>query len=607
MFEKEQQTVEAQIQAFCAANEITLAEIKWMPIPFSGEWGISTSFFAAAAAAAKAGKSQGVPVPALAQKIAEAVCSSLGALPAISRSEAVKGYLNLYFSTAEVARRVVDSALADGERFGAGSPKQERVMVEYAQPNTHHSFHIGHYRNTILGESLARIVQFAGFETIRASYPGDLGLGVITVMWAYEKFYKGREPVDIHERGQWLLKIYAEATNLLAEKEQETPEEKAQRETYETERRDLYRKWDAGDPAVRQLWQETREWSLVELRDILEIMDVKIDVWFYESEVDEPSKKIVDELIARGIASDERPAGPVIVKIDEKLGLSKEKYRVAVILRSDGTTLYLTKDLALAEQKFDEYHVDRSIYVVDNRQSLHFQQAFKILELWGFKQAEKCYHLAYGFVSLPEGAMSARRGRVVLFKEVYDEAIQRVLAVIAEKNPGMPESERAGVARKVGMGALAYSMLAVDNNKDIIFDINEALSFDGRTGPYIQNAYVRANSILRKSKVESQKSNGSDLQPSTFSYELTAHEIELIEQMSRFPKIVQQAASEYRPLVVATYVYDLATAFHSFYHAVPVLQSEEAVRAARLRLVAAAKQVLSNALKLLGITAPEVM
>ncbi len=607
MFEKEQQTVEAQIQAFCAANEITLAEIKWMPIPFSGEWGISTSFFAAAAAAAKAGKSQGVPVPALAQKIAEAVCSSLGALPAISHSEAVKGYLNLYFSTAEVARRVVDSALADGERFGAGSPKQERVMVEYAQPNTHHSFHIGHYRNTILGESLARIVQFAGFETIRASYPGDLGLGVITVMWAYEKFYKGREPVDIHERGQWLLKIYAEATNLLAEKEQETPEEKAQRETYETERRDLYRKWDAGDPAVRQLWQETREWSLVELRDILEMMDVKIDVWFYESEVDEPSKKIVDELIARGIASDERPAGPVIVKIDEKLGLSKEKYRVAVILRSDGTTLYLTKDLALAEQKFDEYHVDRSIYVVDNRQSLHFQQAFKILELWGFKQAEKCYHLAYGFVSLPEGAMSARRGRVVLFKEVYDEAIQRVLAVIAEKNPGMPESERAGVARKVGMGALAYSMLAVDNNKDIIFDINEALSFDGRTGPYIQNAYVRANSILRKSKVESQKSNGSDLQPSTFSYELTAHEIELIEQMSRFPKIVQQAASEYRPLVVATYVYDLATAFHSFYHAVPVLQSEEAVRAARLRLVAAAKQVLSNALKLLGITAPEVM
>jgi len=366
----------------------------------------------------------------------------------------------------------------------------------------------------------------------------------------------------------------------------------------------MYRKWDAGDAYVRNLWQETREWSLIELRDILSMMDVKIDVWFFESEVDEPSKKIVEELIARKIASDERPTGgPVIVKIDEKLGLAKEKYRVAVILRSDGTTLYLTKDLALAEQKFDKYHVDRSIYVVDNRQSLHFQQVFKILELWGFKQAEKCYHLGYGFVSLPEGAMSARRGRVVLFKDVYDEAIQRVLKTIAEKNPNMPEGERLGVAQKVGMGAMAYSMLAVDNNKDMVFDINDALNFDGRTGPYIQNAYVRANSILRKA--------GGDIRDARigmFEYTLTLHEIELIEQISRFPGIVQQAANEYRPLVVAAYVYDLATAFHSFYHAVPVLQAEsEAIKEARLLLVAASRQVLANGLHLLGITAPEVM
>ncbi len=606
MFEREQQAIEAQIKTYCAANDIPLAELKWMPIPFSGEWGISTSFFATSAAEAKAGKGQGRPVPARAQEIAEAVKDALGAQPGISRGEAVKGYLNLYFSTADVAQRVVESALADGSRFGAGSPKNERVMVEYSQPNTHHSFHIGHYRNTILGEALARIVEFAGFETIRASYPGDIGLGVITVLWAYEKFYKGQEPSDIHERGQWLLKIYVEATNLLTEKKDETPEEKTRREQYEAERREMYRQWDAGDLAVRQLWQETREWSLIELRDILEMMDVKIDVWFFESEVDEPSKKIVDELIVKGIAEDERPTGPVIVKIDEKLGLGKEKYRVAVILRSDGTSLYLTKDLALAEVKFDKYHVDRSIYVVDNRQNLHFQQAFKILELWGFQQAEKCFHLGYGFVSLPEGAMSARRGRVVLFKDVYDEAIQRVLATIAEKNPTMPESERVGVARKIGMGALAYSMLSVDNNKDMVFDINDALSFDGRTGPYIQNAYVRANSILRKSGIGTRDSEKAN--PANFDYPLTAHEIELIEQMSRFPNVVQQAANEYRPLVVAAYVYDLATAFHSFYHAVPVLQSEsESIKTARLRLVAAAKQVLANGLRLLGITAPEMM
>ena len=603
MFELEQQAIESQIKTFCAANDIPLAELKWMPIPFSGEWGISTSFFATAAAEAKAGKSKGLPVPARAQEMAEAVLAALGVQPGISHGEAVKGYLNLYFSTAEYARRVVDTVLADSEKFGAGHPKNERVMVEYAQPNTHHSFHIGHYRNTILGESLARIVQFAGFDTIRASYPGDLGLNVITVVWAYDKFHKGEEPEGIHERGQWLAKVYVEAMKLLTQKENETAEEKAQREAYDAERREMYRKWDAGDPAVRQLWLETREWSMVELHDILEMMDVKIDVWFYESEVDEPSKKIVDELIARGIADDERPTGPVIVKIDEKLGLTKEKYRVAVILRSDGTSLYLTKDLALARDKFEKFQADRSVYVVDNRQSLHFQQAFKILELWGFKQAEKCYHLAYGFVSLPEGAMSARRGRVVLFKEVYDEAIQRVLAVIAEKNPSMPESERKGVATKIGMGALAYSMLSVDNNKDMVFDINEALSFDGKTGPYIQNAVVRANSILRKAQA-----GALNIEGSTFNYDLTSHEIELIEQISRFSGVVQQAANEYRPLLVAAYVYDLANSFHSFYHAVPVLQAEDQeVVSARLRLVAAAKQALTNALHLLGIGAPDVM
>lgn len=610
MFQSEQQNVEAGIKTFCEANDIPLAALEWKPIPFSGEWGISTSFFTTAAAEARAGK--GVVVGARAQEIAEQVRAWLESHPVagISHSEAVKGYLNLYFVTSDVAGRVVDRVLVQGADFGRGDPKGERVMVEYAQPNTHHSFHIGHYRNTILGESLARVVQFAGFDTVRASYPGDLGLGVITVLWAYDKFHRGQEPADLHERGQWLLKIYVEATNLLTEKENETPEEKAQREAYEAERREMYRKWDAGDPAVRQLWLETREWSMLELHDILKMMDVRIDVWFYESEADEPSKKIVEELIARGIATDERPEGPVIVNIDEKLGLAKEKYRTAVILRSDGTTLYLTKDLALAREKFEKYHVDRSIYVVDNRQSLHFQQVFKILELWGFEQAGKCFHLAYGFVSLPEGAMSARRGRVVLFKDVYDEAVQRVLAVIAEKNPGMPEGERRGVAEKIGMGAMAYSMLSVDNNRDMVFDVDEALSFDGRTGPYIQNAFVRANSILKKAgeklQVEGEKMDSLD--SAAFDFELTPQEIVLIEQMSRLPGVVQQAAQEYRPLVVASYVYELANAFHSFYHSVPVLQAEEpSIRAARLRLVMAAKQVLANALALLGITAPEVM
>ena len=607
MFQKEQQLIEDKIKAYTSANEIPLAELKWQPIPFSGEWGVSTSFFQTAANEARAGKGQKMPVPQRAQEIAEQVKAQIGSMPGISHVEAVRGYLNLYFTTSEYARRVVDEVLASRADFGRGAAKNERVMVEYAQPNTHHSFHIGHARNTILGEALARLVEFAGFDTIRASYPGDIGLGVITILWAYDKFYKGQEPEGIHERGQWLLKIYAEATAMLEAKENETPEEKAKREAYDAERREMYRKWDAGDPYVRQLWEVTRQWSLDEFHDILRILDVHMDVWFYESEVDEPSKAIVEELIQKGIADDERPAGPVIVRIDEKLGLTKEKYRTMVILRSDGTTLYSTKDLALAKQKFEEHHVDRSIYVVDFRQALHFQQVFKILELWGFPQAEKCYHLSYGYVTLPEGAMSARRGRVVLFKEIYDEAIKRVLAVESERSGNIPEEERVRIAEQIGLGALVYSMLSVDNNKDIVFDVNEALSFDGRTGPYIQNAHVRANSILKKAGME--RGNIEGASPlSSFQYELTRHEIELIEQISRFPNTVQQAANEYRPLVMAAYAYDLANAFHSFYHAVPVLQSEdENMKNARLRLVAAAKQTLANALRLLDIKAPEVM
>ena len=602
MFKHEQTAIEDKIKEFCEQSTIPLAELKWQPIPFNGEWGISTSFFQTAADEARTGKGTGKPIPQRAQEIAEQVKARIGSVEGISHSEAVKGYLNLYFSTEEYASRVVNTILKQGVEFGYGEKKTERVMVEFAQPNTHHSFHIGHTRNAILGESLARIVEFSGFETIRATYPGDIGLGVITVVWAYNKFYKGQEPRDVHERGQWLAKIYSEATKMLEPKENENAEEKDRREAYDAERREMLRKWDAGDPSVRALWLETREWSLEEFRDILSMLDIEMDVWFFESEVDEPSKAIVNELLERGIAEDERSeGGPVIVKIDEKLGLEKEKYRTAVILRSDNTTLYLTKDLALAKEKFENYNVDRSIYVVDNRQSLHFQQAFKILELWGFPQAEKCYHLAYGFVSLPEGAMSARQGRVALFKDVADEAERRALAAMTDRTPEMSNTQRIQVARQIGLGALAYAMLSVDNNKDIVFDVNEALSFDGRTAPYIQNAYVRANSILRKA-------GGMPSEEVVSNHTLDPHEVELIDLISRFPSTVEQAAQEYRPLVVATYAYDLANTFHSFYHSVPVIQAKSAeMQAARLRLVAAAKQVLENALHLLVIRTPEVM
>jgi arginyl-tRNA synthetase len=599
MFTDELNHVTESIQGTLSRLHLPEPEtVDWSPTPFEGEWGFGTSVcFRIAAEEARRG--EGINVPERAQAIAQMLSEDIDAT-GFSRTEAIRGYLNVYIEPSAYTRRVVDQILSEGEHFGRGSMKNERVMVEYAQPNTHHSFHIGHARNTILGESLARLVEFAGFDTVRASYPGDMGLGVMTCVWAYKKFYEGEEPEGVHERGQWLAKIYTEATAMVTPRDDESPEERELRERYDAGRREMYRKWDDGDPEVRELWRRTRQWSLNELNEILSMLDVDIDVFFFESEMAEPAKAIAEELIALEIAEDERPDGPVIVKIDELLGLEEEKYRTAVILRSDGTTLYLTNDLALAKRKFEDFNVERSIYVVDTRQSLHFQQAFKILELMGFPQASKCYHLAYGFVTLPEGAMSARLGNVILFKEVSDEAQRRVLDIIAEKNPQMPEDVREKVSRQIGLGALKYHLLAVDNNKDTVFNWDDALSFDGQSAPYIQNARVRANSILKRAD--------HFPEPTGFDYELDPQEVKLIEVLARFPGVVQQAAVDYKPLHMANYVYELARTFHTFYHAVPVLQAEtHKMKAARLRLTAATRTTLTNALNLLSIDAPDVM
>jgi arginyl-tRNA synthetase len=362
----------------------------------------------------------------------------------------------------------------------------------------------------------------------------------------------------------------------------------------------MYQAWDAGDPEIRELWSRTRAWSLDELEAILALLDIDIDVYFYESEVDEGAKGIVDELIEAGIAEDERPAGgPVIVKIDELLGLEKETFRTAVLLRNDGTTLYLAKDLALAKQKFEDHQIDRSIYVVDVRQSLHLQQAFKILNLYGYPQAEKCFHLAYGFVSLPEGAMSSRAGNVVLFMDVLEETQQRVQAIIGEKNPDLPQDQATRVASQVAVGSLAYSMLAVDNLRDTVFDWDRALDFDGQAAPYIQYAHVRACSILRRAE------GAPALAETPGAFEPA--EITLLDRLSRFPDAVERAAGEYKPLIIANYVYDLAKEFTDFYQNCPVLTTEEGLRSFRLRLTDAARQTLENGLRLLAIAAPEVM
>jgi len=586
MFEVEQQAVEQRIRQYCQENGIPEPVLQWSPIPFAGQWGISTSFFQTAALEARQGKK--IIVPQRAQEMAALVAEYLGTPEGFDRVEAVKGYLNLYFSTAEYTRRVVDSVLELGRDFGRNAPRNERVMVEFSQPNTHKAFHVGHLRSAILGDVVCRILDFDGYQVVRANYYGDIGLHVIKWLWNYMKYHAGERPSQDVTR--WMGDLYAEASRRL----EENPD-------HEAEVREVYARWDRRDPEVVNLWRETRQWSLDGFDQIYKTLDISFDRLYANSMAEELGKKMVEELIARGIAQDERPTGPVIVKIDEHLGIQGDKYRVLVVLRSDGTALYSTEDLALAKIKFSDYDLAKSIYVVDVRQSLHFQQVFKTLEIAGYPWAEHCFHLAYELVNLPGNVvMASREGTVVLLEDLIREATQRAYQIVQEKNPELSQEGMQAVAQAVGIGAIKYPMLSRDNTKIATFDWEAALDFNGQAAPYIQYAHVRANSILRKA--------GSDLPGSTLPpQELTPVEVALVDLISRFPKEVQRASAEYRPLYLSTLAFEMAKAFNDFYNQCPVLQAEPGLRASRLRLVSAARQAISNCLALLGITAPQAM
>jgi arginyl-tRNA synthetase len=591
MFQQEQQIIENHIRSYCVENDIPVSEMKWSPIPFSGEWGISTSFFQTAANEAKAGKGNKTPVPQRAQQIAEQMLGRVENLPGISHAEAVKGYLNLYFETSTYARRVVDTILEQKNQFGAGPVSEQQVMVEFSHPNTHKAFHVGHLRGTILGDSLCRILEFSGHQVVRANYPGDMGLHVIKWLWGYLKFHNGEKPsADITK---WMGDVYAEATHRL----EEDP-------NLEAEVRAVYARWDKRDPEVVELWQRTREWSLEGFRQMYASLDIRFDVYYFNSQEEKPGKEVVEDLVSKGIATDERPqGGAVVVKIDEVLGSGKEQYRTAVILRSDGTALYATEDLSLVQHKFRDYpDLAKSIYVVDVRQSLHFTQVFKILEIAGYEKAKNCSHVSYELVTLPGNVvMSSREGTVVLMEDLLREATHRAREETRKKNPALSEEQLEDVAKAIGLGALKYPILARENTRLVTFDWQSALDFNGQAAPYIQYAHVRCNSILRKA------GGLPDEKGATFTYELAPAEVELIDWLSRFPSEVQRAALEYKPLAIAAIAYDIAKAFASFYDSCPVVQAEPQIRASRLRLVEATRQTIANALALLGITAPAVM
>jgi arginyl-tRNA synthetase len=593
MFQTEQKNIEEKIRQFCAEQELSVLEqLQWSPIPFAGQWGITTSFFKLAASEARQPKTNvrpTLPVPQRAMQIAEQVAEYLGTPPGFARVEAVKGYLNMYFLPRVFCQRVVDSVLSAGEAFGNGEAKGKRVLVEFSQPNTHKAFHVGHLRNVVLGDALCNILEAAGYEVVRANYINDTGLHVIKWLWNYQKRHAGEQPGS--NKTRWMGDLYAEANKQL----EQNPDN-------ENEVRDLYARWDQRDPQVMALWQQTRQWSLEGFDQIYEALGVRFDHIFYDNEMEKPGQKLVDELIERGIAVDERPQGPVIVRLDDLLGLKKETYRVLVVLRSDGTSLYATKDLPLAIQKFEMFNPDRSIYVIDVRQSLYLQQIYKTLAVMGHPDwAERCYHFSYEIVNLPGNVtMASREGTVVLLEDLLAEARQRALEVVRQKNPGLSEAEMEQVSQVVALGAIKYPMLARDATRVVTFDWQTALDFNGQAAPYIQYAHVRANSILRRLE----EPLPSSIEP---AYEMSDSEVQLVDLISRLPAEVQHAAEELKPLHITNLAYELARAFNDFYGECPVLKAEPEHRQVRLRLVAASRQALANLLGLLGIQAPMVM
>ena len=333
-----------------------------------------------------------------------------------------------------------------------------------------------------------------------------------------------------------------------------------------------------------------------------EKLGISFDKYYFNSEFEHSGRKIVEELIQKKIAIDERPEGAVVVKLDELLGNESEKYRVLVVLRSDNTALYATEDFALATQKFQDYpNLSKSYYVVDVRQSLHFQQVFKTLEIAGRDWAKKCKHIPYEVVTLPGNVvLASREGNVVLMEDLLREAVQRAMEVVKENNPDLSDDQKKAVAEAVGIGAIKYPMLARENTKVVTFDWESVLSLQGQTATYIQYAYVRTAGILRKATSDYSRSFKPD-------FPLEKPEVQLINQLSQFGESVQRAVADFKPLEITNYAFTLAKSFNDFYTQCPVLNAEEPVRSFRLRLVAACQQAIMNSLGLMGITAPKAM
>ena len=520
---------------------------------------------------------------------------------AISKFNVVKGFLNL--SIADSAWLTLLADIDADEHYGHRNVDENSplVMIEYSSPNTNKPLHLGHVRNNLLGWSLAQIMQANGNKVVKTNIVNDRGIHICKSMLAWQKWGNGETPETSGKKGDHLIGDYyvafdkhyrEEIKELMA---QGMDEETAKQESpLIKEAHEMLVKWEQNDPEVRALWEKMNNWVYAGFDETYKKMGVSFDKIYYESQTYLKGKAKVEEGLAKGLF--ERHEDNSVWADLTNEGLDQK-----LLLRSDGTSVYMTQDIGTAEMRFQDYPIDKMIYVVGNEQNYHFQVLSILLDRLGFKWGKELTHFSYGMVELPNGKMKSREGTVVdaddLMQLMVDDA--RRVSDEAGKNVDMTEEEKQEIARIVGMGALKYFILKVDARKNMLFNPEESIDFNGNTGPFIQYTHARIRSILRKAPSMTSLSSTTSL---------SSKEVELIQKMSEYGAAVEQAGKDYSPSGIANYCYELTKVFNQFYHDYSILNEEdEQKKQTRLVIARNVAKILKNGMGLLGIEVPERM
>jgi len=516
------------------------------------------------------------------QMIAKDLAEAIAKEELFSRAENVNAYVNMFIDGKTLAAIALSDVVERREDFGRSTLGGNKpVIIEFSSPNIAKPFHIGHIRTTVIGNSIYKIHDFLGYKTIRINHLGDYGTQFGKMIVAY-RHWGNKEDVTASPIST-LLSYYIK----FHEEVEKDP-------SLDDQAREVFSKLEHGSEEETALWQWFRDESLKEFSRVYEMLDIEFDSYAGESFYSDKMGAVLDTMREKGIL--EKSQGAEIVDL-EKYGMPP-----ALITKSDGSSLYITRDVAAAIYRKKTYDFYRNIYVVGAQQNLHFQQWFKILELMGYEWSDQCVHINFGTVSLAEGTLSTRKGRVVFLEDVLNKAVEQTKQVIIEKNVNTESVEET--AKMVGIGAVIFQELSNGRIKDYTFSWDKTLNFDGETGPYVQYTHARAASVLRNGEVDESKLSWEGID---WSYVSEGSAYELIKLIYDFPAIVVEAGEKYEPSVVTRHIVDVAQAFNKFYHDEYILVDNEEEKAAKLLLTYAAKQTIKNGLKLLGIKAPEKM